>query len=189
MTNTRITDPEILERRYPVLCRQFSLRRGSGGDGFHRGGDGVIRELEFMRPLTVSILSERRALQPYGMSGGECGARGRNILKMAPRNSVFESNKTAIIASASRNRDRDESWERIINIGGKSTVNVLRGDRLCIYTPGGGGYGTSAQKSTQQDHNEDRLVDWSAIKPTPPSSAATLSAGSLNQYVLNQEGV
>lgn len=66
MTNTRITDPEILEKRYPVLLRQFSLREGSGGAGVYRGGDGVVRELEFMKPLTVSILSERRAFQPYG---------------------------------------------------------------------------------------------------------------------------
>jgi 5-oxoprolinase (ATP-hydrolysing) len=66
MTNTRITDPEILEKRYPVVLRQFKLRDGSGGGGQYRGGDGVLRELEFMRPLMVSILSERRAFQPYG---------------------------------------------------------------------------------------------------------------------------
>jgi 5-oxoprolinase (ATP-hydrolysing) len=70
-TNTRITDPEILERRYPVLLRQFSLRRGSGGRGRHKGGNGVIRELEPLRPLT---------LHPYGMAGGEEGACGRNLL-------------------------------------------------------------------------------------------------------------
>ena len=66
MTNTRITDPEILEKRYPVILRQFGLRSNSGGDGQYRGGDGVIREIEFMKPLTVSILSERRSFQPYG---------------------------------------------------------------------------------------------------------------------------
>ena len=66
MTNTRITDPEILEKRYPVVLRRFQLREGSGGAGQFRGGDGVVRELEFMKPLTVSILSERRAFQPYG---------------------------------------------------------------------------------------------------------------------------
>lgn len=186
MTNTRITDPEILERRYPVLCRQFSLRLGSGGDGHHRGGDGVVRELEFMRPLTVSILSERRALQPYGMNGGGCGARGRNILKIAPQSLIEES---AINASASRNRDIDDSWKRIVNLGGKSTVSVTRGDRLCVYTPGGGGYGISAQKINQDKEQSDHVVDWDAIKPIPPSSTATLSAGSLNQYILNQEGV
>jgi 5-oxoprolinase (ATP-hydrolysing) len=68
MTNTRITDPEILEKRYPVVLRQFGLRAGSGGVGQYQGGDGVVRELEFTKPLMVSILSERRAFQPYGMT-------------------------------------------------------------------------------------------------------------------------
>jgi N-methylhydantoinase B/oxoprolinase/acetone carboxylase alpha subunit len=79
-TNTRITDPEILERRYPVLLRQFSLREGSGGKGRYRGGDGVIREIEALRPLTMSILSERRVLHPYGIAGGEDGKCGRNFV-------------------------------------------------------------------------------------------------------------
>ena len=63
-TNSRVTDPEILERRYPVLLRQFALRKRSGGDGRHRGGDGVTREIEPLRPLAMSIISERRTLQP-----------------------------------------------------------------------------------------------------------------------------
>ncbi len=72
MTNTRMTDPEILERRYPVRVREFSIRRGSGGNGRHRGGDGVVRRLEFLRPLTLSLLTERRGPHPpYGMAGGE----------------------------------------------------------------------------------------------------------------------
>ncbi len=70
MTNTRITDPEILERRYPVLLRQFVLRTGSGGAGARRGGEGVVRELEFLRPLSCGILSERRAFAPFGLKGG-----------------------------------------------------------------------------------------------------------------------
>lgn len=80
MTNTRITDPEIFERRYPVVLRQFSLRAGSGGLGKFKGGDGVARVIEFTKPLTVSILSERRALAPYGLFGGHNGATGVNIL-------------------------------------------------------------------------------------------------------------
>ena len=75
MTNTRITDPEILERRYPVILRRFGLRGGSGGRGAWRGGDGVVREIQFRVPLTVSILSERRATCPYGIHGGETGER------------------------------------------------------------------------------------------------------------------
>lgn len=69
MTNTRITDIEIVERRYPVQVRKFTLRPGSGGDGKWRGGDGVIRELLFRAPVTLSVLTERRVLQPYGLEG------------------------------------------------------------------------------------------------------------------------
>lgn len=115
MTNTRITDPEILEKRYPVTLRAFHLREGSGGNGRFRGGDGVVRELEFLQPMTVSILSERRAFQPYGLSGGEPGARGMNLLTRADG--------------------------RVLNLGGKNTVDVAPHEILTIYTPGGGGYG------------------------------------------------
>jgi 5-oxoprolinase (ATP-hydrolysing) len=114
-TNTRITDPEVLERRYPVLLRQFSIRRGSGGRGEHRGGDGVIRELEPLRPLVMSILSERRTLHPYGMAGGEDGACGRNLLI------------------------RENGIK--VNIGGRCSGSMNVGERLRIETPGGGGYG------------------------------------------------
>jgi 5-oxoprolinase (ATP-hydrolysing) len=80
MTNTRITDPEILESRYPVRLCEFSLREDSGGEGKHRGGDGVVREIEALAPLRVSIISERRALAPFGLEGGESGKSGRNQL-------------------------------------------------------------------------------------------------------------
>lgn len=69
MTNTRITDPEILERRYPIILRKFSLREQSGGRGQFKGGDGVIRELLFRRPMLLSVITERRVLNPYGMKG------------------------------------------------------------------------------------------------------------------------
>jgi 5-oxoprolinase (ATP-hydrolysing) len=114
-TNTRITDPEILERRYPVLLREFSIRQGSGGNGLHKGGDGVIREIEPLRPLIMSILSERRTLHPYGMEGGEEGACGRNLL--------LKKDGFAV------------------NIGGKCSTKIDAGDRLRIETPGAGGYG------------------------------------------------
>lgn len=114
-TNTRITDPEILERRYPVLLRQFSLRPGSGGAGIHKGGDGVIREIEPLRPLVMSILSERRCLRPYGLEGGEPAETGRNLL----------IKKDGIA----------------LNIGGKRSGPIEVGERLLIETPGGGGYG------------------------------------------------
>lgn len=69
MTNTRITDVEIVERRYPVHVKTFTLRPNTGGQGKYRGGDGVVRELMFRAPLTLSVLTERRALQPYGLEG------------------------------------------------------------------------------------------------------------------------
>lgn len=115
MTNTRITDPEILERRYPVLLREFSIRKGSGGKGQYRGGAGLIRELEFLEPLNVAILSERRVFAPYGLAGGEAGSRGENIFIR-----------------------RDG---HCLNLGGKNEIRARRGDSIRICTPGGGGFG------------------------------------------------
>lgn len=80
MTNTRITDPEIVEKRYPVIVKRFDLRKNSGGKGKYRGGDGVVRELLFRKDLILSVLSERRTYAPYGMNGGEEGVKGRNII-------------------------------------------------------------------------------------------------------------
>jgi len=115
MTNTRITDPESLERRYPVILRRFSLRSNSGGEGLYHGGDGVVRSIEFRTPMTASILSERRSFAPYGMKGGKNGARGTNL--WMKRNG------------------------RTVNIGGKASVKVNAGDKIEIRTPGGGGWG------------------------------------------------
>jgi 5-oxoprolinase (ATP-hydrolysing) len=117
MTNTRLTDPELLERRFPVRLLEFSIRRGSGGAGKRRGGDGVVRRIEFLRPLTVSILSQRRgAYPPYGAQGGQPGACGRNVLARAD-GTIEPLNASAQIA-------------------------VRPGDVLSIETPGGGGWGT-----------------------------------------------
>ncbi len=116
MTNTRITDPEIMERRYPVLVREFSLRRGSGGAGRFCGGDGLIRDLEFREPLSVAILSERRVFAPYGREGGHAGKQGRNLF-------IRQDGRT-------------------LNLGGKNEIQAEAGDRIRILTPGGGGYGT-----------------------------------------------
>jgi 5-oxoprolinase (ATP-hydrolysing) len=118
MTNTRLTDPEILERRYPMRVRQFSIRRGSGGAGRHRGGDGVVRQLEFLRPLTLSLLTQRRGPHaPYGTAGGEAGKLGANRLTRA---------------------DGSE-----IQLGGIAQIEVAAGDILVVETPGGGGFGKS----------------------------------------------
>jgi 5-oxoprolinase (ATP-hydrolysing) len=115
MTNTRITDPEVLESRAPVIVRRFALRRGSGGAGRWRGGDGLVRELEFTAPVTASLLTERRAVAPFGLAGGAPGAPGRNLCLRA-----------------------DGSEEEL---PGHATVALAPGDRLRIETPGGGGYG------------------------------------------------
>jgi 5-oxoprolinase (ATP-hydrolysing) len=80
MTNTRVTDAELLEARFPVRVLEFSLRPGSGGEGRFRGGDGLVRELEFLAPLSVSLLSDRRLSLPFGLEGGQPGAVGRNLL-------------------------------------------------------------------------------------------------------------
>ena len=116
MTNTRITDPEFLERYYPVLLRAFSYRKKSGGNGRFRGGDGLIRDIEFLAPLSISILSERRVYPPYGLNGGENGKKGKNLF-------IDKHGK---------------EW----NMGGKIERKVLPGDRIRILTPGGGGFGS-----------------------------------------------
>jgi len=115
MTNTRLTDPEVLESRYPVRLRKFSIRRGSGGRGRNRGGDGVVRELEFLERLEVSLITQRRTRGPYGLCGGEAGAPGRSTLIT---------------------RDGREK-----SLGSSVSITVSTGDRLLIETPGGGGWG------------------------------------------------
>ncbi|KAJ3636928.1 hypothetical protein MTP99_000429 [Tenebrio molitor] len=96
MTNTRITDVEILERRYPVHVRKFMLRPDTGGTGRFRGGDGVLREILFRAPLTLSVLTERRVLQPYGLNGGGPGARGLNLLIRADGRTINLGPKNAV---------------------------------------------------------------------------------------------
>lgn len=160
--NTRITDPEILERRYPVILRQFSIRKGSGGAGKFRGGDGIIRELEFTRPLVVSILSERRALQPFGMAGGEPAQRGQNLLKM--------------------NKDK-----RIVSLGGKNTVHVQSGDVLAILSPGGGGYGSPNASAENKESNEGEKAEGEGGARV--SHRPVMTSGSLLHYQESQETV
>ena len=117
MTNTRLTDPEILEWRFPVLLDSFSIRRGSGGKGKYRGGDGVIRRVKFREQMTASMLSGHRIVPPYGMKGGSQGRLGRNYVERVD-GSVIEQ-------------------------GGTDSVEVYDGDVYVIETPGGGGYGVS----------------------------------------------
>ncbi|WP_017325724.1 hydantoinase B/oxoprolinase family protein [Synechococcus sp. PCC 7336] len=114
MTNSRLTDPEVLEWRFPVRLEEFSIRRGSGGKGRHRGGDGVIRRVRFLEPMTAAILSGHREVAPPGLLGGESGCVGSNWIER-----------------------RDGSREAIAAC---TEVTVQAGDTFEIETPGGGGY-------------------------------------------------
>lgn len=116
MTNTRITDPEVLEHRYPVRLERFEIRRGSGGAGRRPGGDGVIRELTFLEPVSLSLLTQHRVEKPYGAAGGGDGERGRQRIVRAGGEEV-----------------------ELPSVAG---CDVEPGDRLILETPGGGGWGT-----------------------------------------------
>ena len=114
MTNTRLTDPEVLEHRFPVRLHRFAIRVGSGGAGLHVGGDGVVRELEFLKAVDVSLLTSRRNCQPFGLAGGAAGRAGENEL---------------VRASGAR-----------FPLAGIASFHAHPGDRLVIRTPGGGGW-------------------------------------------------
>ncbi|KAI9736814.1 MAG: hypothetical protein M1818_005865 [Claussenomyces sp. TS43310] len=141
MTNTRITDAEVFERRYPVVLREFALRAGSGGAGKHRGGDGVIRDIEFRIPVQVSILSERRVYHPYGLEGGEDAACGVNLWVRNVEVTDPEKSDKQLNGSSPEDNEAVVYKERKINLGGKNTAAMKAGERIIICTPGGGGWG------------------------------------------------
>ena len=118
MTNTLNTPVEALEYAYPLRVRRYAVRRGSGGDGRWPGGDGLVRELEFLVPARVTLLAERRRLRPWGLEGGEAGAPGRDFL-------LREGEARELPA--------------------KGTVEVETGDVLRVETPGGGGWGSPGE--------------------------------------------
>jgi 5-oxoprolinase (ATP-hydrolysing) len=115
MTNTRMTDPEVLEWRFPVRVDEFSIRKNSGGRGLHKGGNGVIRKLRFLESMTVTLLSSHRHTDPYGLEGGEAGARGRNY----------------IVRANGEQEDLLGNDEALLN----------NNDIVVLETPGGGGFG------------------------------------------------
>ncbi|MBD1850178.1 hydantoinase B/oxoprolinase family protein [Leptolyngbya sp. FACHB-711] len=115
MTNSRLTDPEVLEWRFPVLLENFAIRTGSGGTGTHQGGNGVIRCLQFRESMTAAILSSHRVVSPFGLAGGQPGAIGRNSV-------VRSTGETELLS-------------------GRAEVTMNPGDQFRIETPGGGGYG------------------------------------------------
>ena len=115
MTNSRLTDPEVLELRYPVLLEQFKIREGSGGNGRYKGGDGTVRTVRFLEPMKASILSNRRKIAPFGLKEGEPGALGRTSVRRV-----------------------DGSKEELAST---QTIEVAVGDSVTVETPGGGGFG------------------------------------------------
>lgn len=119
MTNSRLTDPEILETRLPVRLDEFSIRKGSGGDGAHRGGDGVVRRMTFLEPIEVNLLANRRSIAPRGLKGGGDAAPGRGWIERA-----------------------DGSREEL---GATGSARLKAGDACIIMTPGGGGYGAKSR--------------------------------------------
>ncbi|MEU0434163.1 hydantoinase B/oxoprolinase family protein [Streptomyces sp. NPDC006290] len=131
MTNSRLTDPEVLEWRLPVRLDEFAIRRGSGGPGHWRGGDGAVRRIRFLEPMTVSTLSQHRRVPPYGMAGGEPGALGANRVERADGT--------------------------VTELGGSDATDVGPGDVLVIETPGGGGYGPPPHDPHQAGEEIDDL--------------------------------
>ncbi|MFJ5016449.1 hydantoinase B/oxoprolinase family protein [Streptomyces griseoluteus] len=134
MTNSRLTDPEVLEWRLPVRLDEFAVRRGSGGAGRQRGGDGAVRRIRFLEPMTVSTLSQHRRVPPYGMAGGAPGALGANRVEHADGT--------------------------VTDLGASGSAEVGPGDVLVVETPGGGGYGTPPTESPDRDtHPGTRPTD------------------------------
>ena len=110
-----MTDPEVLERRFPVRVEEFAIRRGSGGEGRHRGGDGIVRQLRFLEEMTVTVLTSNRIRQPHGAQGGQPGKSGIN---------------TVLRLSGEREQ-----------LAGNDRAELRAGDAFLMETPGGGGYG------------------------------------------------
>jgi 5-oxoprolinase (ATP-hydrolysing) len=131
MTNSRLTDPEVLEANFPVLLEEFAIRRGSGGAGAHRGGDGAVRRVRFLEAMDAGILSNRRAHAPFGLAGGGDGEPGANRIERAD-GSVQDVPATA-------------------------SARMEPGDVFVIETPGGGGFGEElAKAAASMDVANDR---------------------------------
>jgi len=125
MTNSRLTDPEVLEWRFPVLLEEFAIRHGSGGPGQWRGGNGAVRRMRFLEPMTAAILSGHRIVPPYGMAGGGPGQVGRNYVLCASGGTV--------------------------ELQGSAKIEMHAGDVFVIETPGGGGYGLPPRTDTSAE--------------------------------------
>ena len=152
MTNSRLTDPEILETRFPVLLERFAIRRGSGGEGRHKGGDGVERHIRFLEPMRANILSNRRAVAPRGIEGGGDAKPGVNQVVRA------DGTLETLTATAS--------------------AEMRPGDIFVIETPGGGGYGVPPHvQRGEGDHAKHggEVIGWASSATPPPRDAGSPS--------------
>ena len=121
MTNSRLTDPEVLEHRFPVILEKFHIRHNSGGNGKNRGGNGIVRKLRFLEAMTATLLTGHRKVPPYGMNNGDAGRCGSNSVQRA--NGEVET------------------------LGTSAEVTLNVNDSIIIKTPGGGGYGRDSTKN------------------------------------------
>jgi 5-oxoprolinase (ATP-hydrolysing) len=125
MTNSRLTDPEVLELRFPILLESFAIQADSGGNGYHRGGNGVVRRIRFREAMTAGILSGRRVIAACGLNGGESGEVGRNYVERIDG--------------------------KVEELGSTATVEMQPGDVFVIETPGGGGYGLKEGRRKKEE--------------------------------------
>ncbi len=133
MTNSRLTDPEVLEWRYPVLLESHRINRGSGGKGRHRGGDGTIRRVRFLEPMQAALVSNHRKVPPFGLQGGEPGITGDQWIERA-----------------------DGRREQL---AGRCRAEVGAGDVFAVQTPSGGGYGRPLTCSVSPCEMEPRVAE------------------------------
>ena len=155
MTNSRLTDPEVLEWRFPVLLESFEIRHGSGGAGRHKGGDGTIRRLRFREQMTAAILASHRVVPPFGLEGGQPGQTGRNWVERAGGG--------------------------IEQLSGTDSTEMQPGDVFVIQTPSGGGFGAAERGRAAAGLAPRRLARVS-LDPMPLrllSIAALLAAPAL----------
>ncbi len=158
MTNTRIGDVEVAEKRFPLLLREFSIRRGSGGKGVNNGGDGVTRIYEARIDMHAAHIGERRVNEPYGMAGGGNGERG---------------------ASYWIRKTRD-GGKRIVKMRPSASCRMTPGEQFRIDTPGGGAYGSLTRKTVE----EAPIVPAAKVNGSKPYTRAN---GSLAEYAATQE--
>jgi 5-oxoprolinase (ATP-hydrolysing) len=151
MTNSRLTDVEILEQRFPVMLEHFAIRPCSGGSGEYKGGDGIERHIRFLKPMSATIISGHRQVPTFGMAGGGFGKVGMNFIQ---RFVPYPQG----IATLEKNQFKLEFLE------GCTDIQMNKGDVFCIHTPGGGGYGAPLVKTTSKTSVSDNDSDKDSDK-------------------------